>query len=383
MQNQSVRQQSRSVKTMSSDYLPTIHNLDNAPDVPVVSSLNNLMELSPHGTARISNSQRSLVSDVGRQSPPSATLEAESRMHGNWISKSPRRLDPTLTPFDSDDDASGARSNKFFPDNDDDDETSNSQEVRASFGSSNLRPRCIGIPMPMCCAKIPSSTRISAFLARHAPCFWFCPNSRYAATTDRTVLYRLNILCAFFALGQIAAGAFIVTVPVLSMFLERGEFTPYDYPFTMLAPNFWSLNSNVFILGLLGCCIFITSLSTLRVVREVNIRGAIRYLWALLWFLPLQIFLLIGLVDLRGVTNVWIIHWWSLSSMTWFRDRYCLNGTANTLCLVPVGGYPNYTSEDAWCESLFMATNCTEIRDDAQSAMSKQAFQFYYTVAGK
>lgn len=367
---------------MSSEHLPTIHDLDNAPDVSVISSLDNLMELSPHGGGRISYSQRSLVSDVSLQSPSSATLETDSYIHGNWINRSPRKLDRALTPLDSEDDGSEARNSKFFVDNDDDDE-SNSQEVRASFGSSIPRPRCIGIPMPMCCAKIPSSNRISAFLARRAPCFWFCPYSRFAAATDRTVLYRLNILCAFFALGQMAAGAFIAIVPFLSVFMERSQHSPYDNPFKVLAPNFWSLNSNVFMLGLLGCCILITSLATLRVVREVNIRGAIRYLWVLLWILPVQIFLLIGIIDLRGVTNVWIIHWWNLASMAWFRDRYCLTGTANTLCLVPVGGYPNYTSEDDWCESLFMATNCTEIRDNAQAVMLKQANKFYYTVAGE
>lgn len=147
--------------------------------------------------------------------------------------------------------------------------------------------------------------------------------------------------------------------------------------------NFYKQNGNVFALGILSAIIFLVSLCTLKIVTEVNLRGAVRYLWILVWVMPVQIFYVISLVDYHKVSFVWIRHWWGAPSMAWFRRRHCESGTANTLCIVPIDGGFVYNTEDEWCDALFNATGCTEIRDDAQNAMEEWIVIFYSCCAGK
>lgn len=76
--------------------------------------------------------------------------------------------------------------------------------------------------------------------------------------------------------------------------------------------------------------------------------------------------------------------------MAYFREIFCSEGTANTLCNVPVGGgvvFPNGTgflfqNETAWCKILYDATNCTAIRDEAQQDMLTFSYIFYNVNAG-
>lgn len=254
----------------------------------------------------------------------------------------------------------------------DDNSASQPQQVHEVVGPEPTKRRFAGIPLSGYCPKVPPLHRVSAFVTRTAPCFWCCYREFQYGITNRVILRRLNLLCAFFAVGQIAAGGFLLFLLVSNSFGTR------DY-----VPSLWTLNSNVLFLGMVACIILITTVLALRTVREVNIRGSILYLWVLLWLLPMHIFFLIGLVDLHQVTYVWIKHWWVTPSMTWFRRWYCVNGTYDTLCLVPVGGEPYYNGEEQWCLGVYNATNCSEIRNNAQSAMITDAYIFYYSVAGK
>ena len=169
--------------------------------------------------------------------------------------------------------------------------------------------------------KKPSWTRLSSFIVRNAPCFWcHCCTSRLdVSATHRSVLLRLNILCGFFATGQVAAGIFLLVVLLLH---DNDNF--YNF-----RTNLWNLNCSIFTLGIIGfvlmCCVFFTR----NVIRRVNLVGAIRYLWILMWILPLELFLSISLFgeylcdlalflffvsyvceDYHRVTHVWIRHWW-------------------------------------------------------------------------
>jgi hypothetical protein len=99
---------------------------------------------------------------------------------------------------------------------------------------------------------------------------------------------------------------------------------------------------------------------TIRAVQNVNLVGAIRFLWVILWVIPLQVrrncgnfnqcrrdtlkpliaisqvFWTIGLFDYFQVTPLWIKFWWRDRKMAWFRGQFCYPGTADTLCAVPV-----------------------------------------------
>jgi len=147
--------------------------------------------------------------------------------------------------------------------------------------------------------------------------------------------------------------------------------------------NLWNLNGNIFCIGLLGLIVFFTTILTLKVVREVNLRGAVRYLWVLLWIFPIQIFFVISLIDYHRVTTVFVRHWWQTPSMAWFRKVFCPDGTYNTLCIVPIDGGIIFPTEEEWCMHYYEAINCTVIRDTAQDRTVRSAFIFYSSTAGK
>jgi hypothetical protein len=122
--------------------------------------------------------------------------------------------------------------------------------------------------------------------------------------SDRSILYRLNLLCAFFALGQIAAAALLVVALYSPRITDRdGSRVNRAEESQTVSLNLWNLNASVFYLGVLGFIVFFLVTCTLKVIREVNLQGAVRYLWFLAWLLPLQIFFIITLFDYhKGAT---------------------------------------------------------------------------------
>ena len=234
-----------------------------------------------------------------------------------------------------------------------------------------------GFPVPMCIARAlqrpPSLSRISLFLVTIAPCFWCCGKSLQGVSTDRAVLTRLNILALFFAFFQVVAGMWLVVV-LLILDDQEGALGGF-------APHLWNLNGNAFSIGIIGFVCIVTCTCTIRVIKEVDLVGAIRHLWILLWLLPFESFFSISLFDYFRVTEVWIKHWWLQPHLSWFRDYFCEEGTSSTLCLVPLDGGPDYATEDEWCQANYQSDSCTEIRDDAQDRMTSSMLLFYTCLA--
>eukprot|EP00978_Attheya_sp_CCMP212_P004547 scaffold9919_cov55-Attheya_sp.AAC.1 len=234
------------------------------------------------------------------------------------------------------------------------------------------RPIIFGMEMPFKLPVKPSWNRLSSTIVRHAPCFWCCANPLETSATDRAILYRLNILCAVFAMSQVGVGLFLMFVLIAgpSGGNEQDETN-------RLAPNLWNLNGSIFFLGVVGFILLVTVLCTMRVIREVNLVGAVRYMWALIWILPMEIFFVISLFDYHRVTDVWVKHWWATPSMAWFRELFCQRGTANTLCAAPTLGGKDYDSTDEWCLSIYNSTACQTLRDSAQLEMRTSTYIFF------
>ena len=196
------------------------------------------------------------------------------------------------------------------------------------------------------------------------------------------VLTRLNVLCAFFALCQVAVGVFFGIITLSNDVVDRHlGLDKGDYYRQALTPNLWTLSGSLVMLSMVGLVLFLTMIFTLPVIRRVNLSGAIRYMWVLLWLLPLEIYFVISLFDYHNVTEVWVKHWWSSPSMAWFRWVFCMDETHNEKCAVPIQGGRNYTSEEEWCEAKYNATDCLQIRDDATTLMSTYSYVFFYANA--
>ena len=158
----------------------------------------------------------------------------------------------------------------------------------------------LGFQMPLWFSKHlnPSWNRTATLVVTKAPCFW-C--SRVFQNTDRAILQRLNILCAFFSLFQVGSGAFLTilllvngqwdrTLPPLNYTgLDADEDRGSESSRLSMLTALWNVNGNILLTGILALGVFSSTVLTVPMIRNVNIMGAIRYLWALLWIVPIQV----------------------------------------------------------------------------------------------
>lgn len=205
-------------------------------------------------------------------------------------------------------------------------------------------------------------------IVRTAPCFW-CSKKLGLNATDREILLRMNMLCLFFCIVQAGVGGY----HFFTNFIGHGAVNGV----------LWSLQLFVYFLSIVSAILGITCLFARRWLRDVNLVGSVRFMWTLLWVLPLQIYFMIGLFDYYNVNIVYTKHWWDDPINEYSREIFCVPPqTANNQCIVPInGGGGEYNSEEEWCLAKYNATNCTQIRDDAQ-AKYIQATRIFYTADG-
>jgi len=223
---------------------------------------------------------------------------------------------------------------------------------------------------------------IGSFIVRAAPCFWCTRKNLGVSATNRQILTRLNFLCGFFCVIQIIWGGFYFIIKFTS-FLEEDdqEVSNPDENKPLISLDLWSLESFTYFLTLLNFILLIATMLAHRAIRGVNLVGSVRFMWVLFWLLPLQIFCMIGLFDASSVTEVKTKHWWDDPSMSYVRELTCENGTANNKCIVPIKGGKNYENETVWCIKECNATDCEDIRNEAQQ-MWNLTSEILYTLNG-
>ncbi|KAL7572836.1 hypothetical protein ACA910_014690 [Epithemia clementina (nom. ined.)] len=229
----------------------------------------------------------------------------------------------------------------------------------------------------------------------YAPCFWvwygvaflfpFCCKPPSAARsmrqpTERAILARLNVLVGLFALLQIGSALFFLIVTVSPNLTDRVVATQSDLEEDAQvsrlrsSTNIWNVGLNLYMLGVEAFVLVVAAVLTVRVVRNVNLVGAIRYLWVLLWILPFEIYFNIGLYDYFRVTDVWVLQYWRDPSLGWFREQFCVpSSTSNTLCAVPLS-----VNATEWCLVEYNSTSCASIREKAQKNTERWLLSFYY-----
>lgn len=137
---------------------------------------------------------------------------------------------------------------------------------------------------------------IGSCVARTAPCFW-CSRKFGISSTDRQILLRLNLLCAFFCVIQICLGVFLFLLKSTGFVEDDGDESlegEKDKPLVSL--NLWSLGLFVFCLSVVNAVLLISAILAQRAIREVNLVGSVRFMWSLFWLLPIQIFFMFGLL---------------------------------------------------------------------------------------
>lgn len=185
----------------------------------------------------------------------------------------------------------------FSADSDEYDDEDDFAASLSSFDDDDGPVTCCGFHAPQC--RLPVN-RIASAIVRYAPCFWCFPIP--ISATDRTVLTRLNIISAFFTIGQICATSWLIIV----MLIPPPEPHEEEEDVTLthgMTPNLWSLTGSMYSIGFLGAVIFVSNLVTLKVIQVVNLVGAIRYLWVLLWLLPFQIFFVLSIFGTYEATQ--------------------------------------------------------------------------------
>lgn len=210
---------------------------------------------------------------------------------------------------------------------------------------------------------------IGSCIVRTAPCFW-CSKKFGISATDREILLRLNILCVFFCVAQICVGVSLFLTKFIAVVEDpddANQVSETDEDLALITFDLWSLEFFIYCLSIINLVLLIASMRSQRAIREVNLVGSVRFMWVLFWMHPLQIFFMIGLFDYFGVNMVKIKHWWDDPSMNFMRELFCANNTAHTKCIVPILGGADYKSENEWCQESYNATDCEEIRNDAQS----------------
>lgn len=224
----------------------------------------------------------------------------------------------------------------------------------------------------------PSWGRISSAVVRHAPCFWCCARVEISST-DRVILTKLNILCAILAIYQVLVGVAYCFVTLSQRNKEDTELgKDYDVYRQVLTPNLWCIYTFIPLVAIIGFVVFIILISTVRSIRRVNLQGALRYMWALYWILPLQIFFAFSFIDFHRVTEVSITHLWSTNYMAGFRKLLC-ESDRQCECAVPLLGDAGEI-DLVWCLDT-CDSECGEYRETAITKMSALSHILFITNA--
>jgi cytochrome bd-type quinol oxidase subunit 1 len=111
---------------------------------------------------------------------------------------------------------------------------------------------------------------VAIFVVEKAPCF-LCIRMKHS--TYRSILLRLNILCAFFAATQVASATWLYIVMRNPNIVNRVVETETEQEHRNassfeLVTNTWNVNGAVLFLGVAACIILVAITLTYRVIQN-------------------------------------------------------------------------------------------------------------------
>ena len=108
---------------------------------------------------------------------------------------------------------------------------------------------------------------VGSYIVRYAPCF-ICGKKLEVSATDRNVLMRLNMLCAFYAIIQIGLGVFLFLVTYLGVKEANEYYASADVIPIMrvssaatdvISPDLWNLMLFVWVLSIVSLVLLLAS----------------------------------------------------------------------------------------------------------------------------
>jgi hypothetical protein len=147
--------------------------------------------------------------------------------------------------------------------------------------------------------RFPSGNEIASFIVKHAPCFW-CRRERHLSLTSRSISLRLIFLNAIFGLVQAASASYLLVVLFSNKLVDRNaEHVDNGTDYTSVSPNLWSINGSVMLAGFLGTIAFFLMICSRPAIRDVNLVGSLRFMWCMMWLVPLEIYVTISMFGMR------------------------------------------------------------------------------------
>eukprot|EP00956_Cyclotella_meneghiniana_P008856 scaffold12131_cov71-Cyclotella_meneghiniana.AAC.14 len=138
---------------------------------------------------------------------------------------------------------------------------------------------------------------VGSYIVRYAPCF-MCMKKLGVSATDRIVLMRLNLLCAFCAIVQIAVGMFLLLVTYMGVEQTNDYYNNLnnvdstwklnegtvmrnsdDQLVDVISPDMWNLMLFVWVLSCVSLVLLIASYFAQRAIRNVNLVKSVRFMW--------------------------------------------------------------------------------------------------------
>ena len=167
----------------------------------------------------------------------------------------------------------------------------------ASDTTSERRLYLMGFALPHWWTSRPSKIQVSSFIVKCAPCFW-CTKPSGLAMTSRSIVLRLIVLCAIFGLIQTASASYLLVVALSDKIVNRhAEHVEQegagDYTLSL-----WSNNTAILFAGIVGTVIFFVMLFTWRAIAEVDFSCSLRFMWFMLWAVPVEIYATVSMFDL-------------------------------------------------------------------------------------
>jgi hypothetical protein len=169
--------------------------------------------------------------------------------------------------------------------------------------TSERRLYLFGYALPHWWTSRPSRRQVSSFIVKYAPCFW-CNKSSRLAMTSRSIALRLILLCAIFGLVQAASASYLLVVLFSGKIVNRYSDYVYQDDGGDSFLNLWNVNAWIIFAGLVGTFIFFVMIFTRKAIAEVNFGCSLRFMWFMLWAIPLEIYAVVGMFDITRVSEV-------------------------------------------------------------------------------